>query len=219
VFYVLLATHERNKLTAQSVECVFLGYSAEHKWYHCWDLVAHTMRTSQDVIFDESHPFFLHPTTDVSPAFLVDHVSFLLFSDAPPTSLPIPHSTLPHFVSFSKSPPMVLDYTVKPPITQFYNRRGACLSDAPASSDELASNVPSSSFIKDVPSSPHVEPSSPTNSSPEQLVRRSHCLRRPPDYYSPSPFTTTTLSEPTSYHNAIPHPEWQHVMAEEIAAL
>jgi hypothetical protein len=66
------------------------------------------------------------------------------------------------------------------------------LSDATASSDKLSSDVPSS-FIEDVPSSP-VEPSSPTDSSPKQLVRRSHCLRRPPDCYSPSAFTVTALS-------------------------
>jgi hypothetical protein len=95
---------------------------------------------------------------------------------------------------------------VKPPVTQFYSRGGAHLSDAPVSSDELSSDIPSSSFIEDVPSSP-VEPSSLTDSSLEQLVRRSHRLCRPPDCYSPSAFTTTALSESSSYRDAILHPE------------
>jgi hypothetical protein len=210
VCYVLLAPRERTKLTAQSIEYVFLGYSAEHNGYRCWDLVARRMRTSCDIVFDESHPFYLRPTTVASSASLVDYLSFLLFPDAPPAFVPIPRSTLPSSVSSSESPPVVSDYTVKPLVTQFYSRRGGCLSDAPASSDE---------FSSDVPSSPPVEPSSLTDSSSEQLVRRSHCLRRPPNYYSTSDFTATALSELASYHNVILHPEWQHAMTEEIAAL
>jgi hypothetical protein len=114
---------------------------------------------------------------------------------------------------------VVLDYTVKAPVTEFYSHRGACSSDAPASSDELSFDVPSSSFMEDVSSSPSVEPSSLTDSSLEQLVRRSHRLHWPPDCYSPSAFTVTALSEPASYRDAILHPEWQHAMAEENAAL
>jgi hypothetical protein len=161
------------------------------------------MRTSRDVVFDESCPFYPCPTTDASPISLIDHLSFLLFPDDSPASLPIPRSNLPSSVSSSESPPIILDYTVKPPVTQFYSRRETHLSDASAFSDELSSDVPSSSFIEDVSSYPPVEPSSLTDSSLEQLVRRSHCLRRPPYCYSPSAFTTTTLSELASYRDAI----------------
>jgi hypothetical protein len=117
------------------------------------------MRTSWNVAFDESRPFYPRPTTDASTASLIDPLSFLFSSDAPPASLSIPRLTLPSSVSSSESHVVVPDYTVKPPMTQVYNRRGARLSDAPASSDELSSDVSSSSFIEDVTSSPPIEPS------------------------------------------------------------
>jgi hypothetical protein len=219
VCYVLLAPRERANLIAQSIECVFLGYSAEHKGCRCWDPATHRKRMSRDVFFDESCPFYQCSTTNASPASLVDTLSFLLFPNAPPTSLPIPCSILQSSVSSSESPPVVPDYTVKPPVTQFYSHRGARLSDTLASSDELPSDVLSSSFIEDVSSSPPVEPSSLVDSSSEQFARRSHHLHRPPDCYSPSAFTAITLTEPTSYHDAILHQEWQHAMAKEIATL
>jgi hypothetical protein len=117
VCYVLLAPREHTKLIARYVECVFLGYSIEHKGYRCWDSVARRMRTSRDVVFDESHLFYPRSTTDASPVSLVDPLSFLLFPDATLASVPIPRSTLPSFTSSSESPPVVPDYTVKPPVT------------------------------------------------------------------------------------------------------
>jgi hypothetical protein len=90
VCYVLLIPREHTKLTTQSIECIFLGYSVEYKDYRCWDLVARRMQMSQDVVFDESRPFYLRPTTDASPASLIELLSFLLFSNALPASLSIP---------------------------------------------------------------------------------------------------------------------------------
>jgi hypothetical protein len=165
VCYVLLAPHERTKLIAQSVECVLLGYSTEHKGYHCWDPVARRMRTSRDIVFNESHHFYLCPTTDAPPASLVDPLSFLFFPDAPTASLPLPRPTLPTSVSSVESSPVVSDYMVKPPVTQVYSRRGAHLSEVPTSLADLFSDVSSSSL--DASSSPPVASSSPIGSSPE----------------------------------------------------
>jgi hypothetical protein len=65
---------------------------------------------------------------------------------------------------------VVLDYTVKSPVTQVYSHRGAHLSEVPTSSADLSSDV-SSSFLE-VPYSPPVASSSPIGSSPEQLLGR-----------------------------------------------
>jgi hypothetical protein len=123
------------------------------------------MRTSRDVVFDESHPFYPRPTTDAPPASLIDHLSFLFLPDAPLASLPLPHLTLPTSVSSAESSSMVPDYTAKPPMTQVYSRHGARLSKVPTCSAELSSDVSSSSL--EVPSSPPVASSSPIGSSPE----------------------------------------------------
>jgi hypothetical protein len=175
------------------------------------------MRTSRDVVFDESHPFYLRPTTDASPASLVDHLSFMFLPDVPPASMSLRRPTLLTSVSSTESSPMVPNYMVKPLVTQVYSRRGAHLSDAPTSSAELSSDVSSSSL--DVSSSPPVASSSSIGSSLEQHLGCGQHICRPPNCYSPSAFIATALFEPASYCDAILHPEWQHVMVEEIATL
>lgn len=75
---------------------------------------------------------------------------------------------------------------------------------------------PCDSFVPDDLSS-SVEPFSVGVSTLESSHGRSQCLRQPIDWYSPSAFLTTALSELASYRDAIPHQEWQHPMAGDIA--
>jgi hypothetical protein len=55
---VHLPPHERNKLSVQSVECAFMGYSISHKGYICYDSCANKFRISRNVVFFENQYFF-----------------------------------------------------------------------------------------------------------------------------------------------------------------
>jgi len=79
VCFVHLPLHERNKLSAQSVKCAFMGYSISHKGYVCYDSCANKFCIFRNVVFFENEYFF--PT----------HVESLLeisilpcFDDLPP---------------------------------------------------------------------------------------------------------------------------------------
>lgn len=120
---------------------VFLGYSAEHKGYRCWDLVGRWMRISRDVTFDESRPFYSCPPPDASHSSFVEPLSFLTIPDtpiapmhfphlvpasaAPDEPLMVPSSASPSSVEPSSSDstphvPMGTIYDTKPPVTRFY---------------------------------------------------------------------------------------------------
>ena len=208
--YVLLAPRERTKLTSQSVECVFLGYSAEHKGYRCWDPVARRLRISRDVTFDESRSFYPRPTSDVSPQTVVEPLSFLIFPDTPISTvfLPPPPSPLAPSPSPPSQPPSHVPfrsiYDSKPPVIHTYSRRLQNPSPPVEASPDVSPPVETSS-VADISSQP---------SSRYDLRDRGSL--KPTNRYG---FAGTVLSEPTTYHDAICHPEWQHAMAEEIAAL
>ena len=80
VCFVHLPPHERHKLIAQSVKCVFLGYVIPHKGYVCYDPHASRIRVSRNVIFFENQYFFPSHVQLSSAS-----VSLLpIFSESPP---------------------------------------------------------------------------------------------------------------------------------------
>jgi transposase InsO family protein len=66
VCYVHLPPQERTKLSAQSVECGFLGYSSHQKGFLCYDPNNRRIRVSRNVIFQENKYFFA--THHVTPS-------------------------------------------------------------------------------------------------------------------------------------------------------
>lgn len=52
--YFMYNVQERTKLNLKSKRYLFLGYADGVKWYRLWDLTAHKIIISRDVIFVEN---------------------------------------------------------------------------------------------------------------------------------------------------------------------
>jgi hypothetical protein len=127
--YVLLAPSERTKLTTQSVECVFLGHSPEHKGYRCYDPSSRRIRISRDVSFNENRPFLYNS----SNSFFILFHRVCLFLSLPPIFDPSSMSPSTLDVVIPIAPPSIFmpSYSSKPSATQTYTRRH--LSNPPTS--------------------------------------------------------------------------------------
>ena len=71
VCFVHLQPHERNKLTAQSVKCAFLGYGGTQKGFLCYDPNTRRIRVSRNVIFFENQSFFCTQMTSQLPSIAI----------------------------------------------------------------------------------------------------------------------------------------------------
>lgn len=105
VCFVHLLSHERKKLTPQSIRCAFLGYSTTQKGYVCYDPNIRRIKISRNVVFFEKQSFFTQdtavspPVFSVLPNFSTDFSRYkpgLIYTrrqDAPITNLELPSPT------------------------------------------------------------------------------------------------------------------------------
>ena len=70
VCFVHLPHHHRHKLSAQSVKCVFMGYSVSHKGYVCYDPGSRKFHTSRNVVFFENQ-YYYSTHVESSPALSI----------------------------------------------------------------------------------------------------------------------------------------------------
>jgi hypothetical protein len=100
-----------HKLSPRSTRCLFLGYSPNHKWYHCLDLVSHRILISRHVVFDED----MFPLAGSSPPTDLDS---LLESDPvppPPQAPRLAPLTAPREASMPPLAPLLTPHATSTP--------------------------------------------------------------------------------------------------------
>uniref|UniRef100_A0A2N9IH78 Integrase catalytic domain-containing protein n=1 Tax=Fagus sylvatica TaxID=28930 RepID=A0A2N9IH78_FAGSY len=84
VCFMHLPPPDRNKLSAQSIRCAFLGYSVTQKGYVCYDPTSNRVRVSRNVLFFENQWFFPMSSSSESPVAFLPSFDDTLHDPRPP---------------------------------------------------------------------------------------------------------------------------------------
>src|SRR3954466_104128 len=193
--FVLLPTHEKDKLSAKTSRCIFVGYSPAHKGYRCYDPVTRRLRIAKHVSFFENVPYYKQTSPSPNLSFLESSSSLPIPSYAPPSEIPTHIQPDPQTVATPPSPSISV---------QDSHATTPC-------SDTTAPSSPSG------PAPPPPRRNPPRDRHPPARYSASATSTYSSDF---SCFVASihSLQEPKSYSEAARSPEWQKAMAEELEA-
>jgi hypothetical protein len=197
-----LRPYNTHKFSLRSKECIFIGYSPNHKGYKCYHIESGYIYVSRDVIFHEdSFPFKSATPTPALPDStpIYPHV----LPSLPPTQSVLPSSSSPN--------------TIPESITQ--------VSTSPLLASSLSPNTSAESVV---PISGSIPEPPPTRIHP-MCTRSINNIVQPRQltdgrirYPLPRALkaeTHSALIEPTCFSNAVLIPEWRTAMQVEFNAL
>ena len=192
VCFVHILTLGQDKLSTKATMCDFLGYSRLQRGYRHYSPDTHRYFVSADVTFFENSSMFLinHPLSSYI-------ISLPFFYPIPDTSLVPPTTPRP---------------------LQVYTRCPRTDTGPPADSSPMApsSKTPVLHSPADLPIAIRKGARSSHNPHPIYNFLTDHHLSSP---YSTFVSTLSSVSVLQTVHEAISHPDWEHAMVEEMAAL
>jgi hypothetical protein len=214
-----LRPYNSNKLQSHSLQCLFLGYSPNHKRYKCINLLTKRFYISRDVVFDENvFPLTLMTNTiSVQPhiPMQIHGISNTLVTRPPTAPAPIVVSSTHQAASGQQLPSPLPDIStpttaiqVSPPNT----------STSPLSPSTSQASTLSSPQIQQPPGSSHPMVTRAKNNIIKLRQLTNGTVRYPIPRALLIESTTQDL-EHTCCTSTMKDPHWRHVMNVEFDAL